>query len=172
MKRDRHTVVAVTPRTLLLGIVVSNMIWFSLGGIAFGIVGLVTGTLGLYGFGILLGAAGMLWKEVAGNWGFVLSQSPDGLHLSRGLTSRSSQSVRPDRIQGVLIQQAGLLHRQHASLAEDFGQQAAAVARQMQNDQHRRRQGGGQGGQQLYERINSARRAPHDDDVALGRLRW
>lgn len=105
MKRDRHTVVAVTPRTLLLGIVVSNMIWFSLGGIAFGIVGLVTGTLGLYGFGILLGAAGMLWKEVAGNWGFVLSQSPDGLHLSRGLTSRSSQSVRPDRIQGVLIQQ-------------------------------------------------------------------
>ncbi|HMR47894.1 MAG TPA: PH domain-containing protein [Arachnia sp.] len=103
--RRGHTVVAVAPVTLFLGVAVSNMIWFTLGGIVFGTVGLITGTLGIYGFGILIGAAGMLWKEIAGNWGFVLTETPDGLHISRGLTSRSSQSVRPDRIQGILIQQ-------------------------------------------------------------------
>ncbi|MDF1487529.1 PH domain-containing protein [Tessaracoccus caeni] len=99
-----QTVVAVKPVTLVLGVLVSNMVWYILISIVVGVVGLATGTLGVYGFGFLLGAAGMLWKEVAGNWGFVLTQTPDGLHVSRGLTSRSSQSVRQDRIQGVLIQ--------------------------------------------------------------------
>lgn len=104
-RADGLTVVAVAPATLFLGVAVSNMIWFTLGGIVFGTIGLVTNTLGIYGFGILVGAVGMLWKEIAGNWGFVLTQTPDGLHISRGLTSRSSQSVRQDRIQGILIQQ-------------------------------------------------------------------
>jgi putative membrane protein len=52
---------------------------------------------------IWLGLGGELYKQLVGNFGFVVAESPDGVRLRRGLLDTRSQTVPPGRVQGVAI---------------------------------------------------------------------
>lgn len=52
---------------------------------------------------IWLGLVGELYKQLVGNFGFAVAESPDGVRLRRGLLDTRSQTVPPGRVQGVAV---------------------------------------------------------------------
>ncbi|MGV8847329.1 PH domain-containing protein [Tessaracoccus sp.] len=102
-----HTVVRVLPLTLVKGVLVSSFLPWLLGGVA-----LVVGMIWLgEGFSfaaigaVVFGMGGYLWTQVVNNWNFHLDKVPDGIHMTRGLLTTTSQSLKADRIQAVSIHQ-------------------------------------------------------------------
>jgi putative membrane protein len=55
------------------------------------------------GIPLLLGVVQPIWKQVIGNHGFTVYESPDGLRTKRGLLDLQRQTVPPGRVQGLLI---------------------------------------------------------------------
>ncbi len=102
-----HTVVSVKPVTLFKGVFISAFLPWLVGGLA--ILGVMV-TFG-EGFtfaalgGVVFGLGGYLWTQIVNNWHFHLDRVPDGLHMTRGLFTTTSQSLKADRIQAVSIQQ-------------------------------------------------------------------
>ena len=102
-----HTVVTVKPVTLFKGVLVSSFLPWLVAGLA--VVGIMV-TLG-EGFsfaalgGVIFGIGGYLWTQIVNNWNFHLDRVPDGLHMTRGLFTTTSQSLKADRIQAVSIHQ-------------------------------------------------------------------
>lgn len=102
-----HTVVQVAPTTLIKGVLVSSFLPWLVVAVVIVAVMLWRGT----GFSIALlgamffGIGGYLWTQVVNNWNFHLDQLPDGLHMTRGLFTTTSQSLKADRIQAVSIHQ-------------------------------------------------------------------
>ncbi len=102
-----HTVVTVQPATLLKGVFVSAFLpWLMAALAAVGVMiffgeGFTFAALG----GIVFGIGGYLWSQIVSNWNFHLDRVPDGLHMTRGLFTTTSQSLKADRIQAVSIHQ-------------------------------------------------------------------
>lgn len=59
----------------------------------------------------LSGIAGFVTRRITGQFNYTLSRRPSGLRISRGLTSLTSQSVPPRRIQAVQLSQSVLWRR-------------------------------------------------------------
>ena len=77
-----------------------------------GIVGVIGVAVGTREFGALfsalpalLGAGGYLWGRFAGEFGFRVAQSPDGIRLRHGLLESRAQTVPPGRVQAVRLKQ-------------------------------------------------------------------
>ncbi|MCW5953087.1 MAG: PH domain-containing protein [Propionibacteriaceae bacterium] len=105
-----EVLVQVPPATLLLAAVTSHEFFGILLG---GVVALVASTyfdLGWASLGLLLplGSAliGFVAQRVTGQFNYTLSRRPAGLRISRGLTSLTSQSLPPRRVQAVQISQS------------------------------------------------------------------
>lgn len=100
-------IVRMAPQTLLLGLFVSGFLPWLVGAIAVVTVSItVTGASSLAALGgIVIGVAGYLWTQVTNHWNFVLTRTDKGLHLSRGMFTTVSRSLKPDRIQAVSIHQ-------------------------------------------------------------------
>ena len=95
-------------------------------GSAAGLIWLVVSTtaleyhLGLFAaFPLLLGVVQPIWKQVVGNHGFTLNESPDGLRTKRGLFDLQRQTVPPGRVQGLAISEP-LLWRRSAGRKVDL----------------------------------------------------
>ncbi|RMB61836.1 PH domain-containing protein [Tessaracoccus antarcticus] len=102
-----HTVVRVSPVTLVKGVLISSFLPWLLGALAF-LVGMLWLGEGftIAGLGaVVFGVGGYLWAQIVSNWNFHLDKVPDGLHMTRGLFTTQSQSLRADRIQAVSIHQ-------------------------------------------------------------------
>jgi putative membrane protein len=52
-----------------------------------------------------LGGIGVLWQQFVSEYGFTVSESPDGLRIRKGLLDTVAQTVPPGRVQGVEIEQ-------------------------------------------------------------------
>ncbi|MDO5735861.1 MAG: PH domain-containing protein [Propionibacteriaceae bacterium] len=102
-----HRVVSVAPFTLVKGVLVSSLLPWLLGAVA--LIGVSTWLDGGFSFALLgaavFGLGGYLWSQIAGNWNFHLDRVTDGLHMTRGLLTTTSQSLKADRIQAVSIHQ-------------------------------------------------------------------
>lgn len=60
--------------------------------------------VGLVALGpVLVGVAGAVWTGFAGHYGFALTRTSRGLAVRAGLLDVRTQSVPPDRVQGVLV---------------------------------------------------------------------
>ncbi len=102
-----HTIVTVRPATLFKGVFVSAFLPWLVAGLAAVAVMLTFGeglTFAALG-GIVFGIGGYLWSQIVNNWNFHLDRVPDGLHMTRGLFTTTSQSLKADRIQAVSIHQ-------------------------------------------------------------------
>ncbi len=102
-----HAVVTVRPATLLKGVFVSSFLPWLVAGLVVLVVMLTVGegfSLAALG-GAVFGIGGYLWTQIVNNWNFHLDRVPDGLHMTRGLFTTTSQSLRADRIQAVSIHQ-------------------------------------------------------------------
>jgi putative membrane protein len=67
----------------------------------------------------LFWVAQVIMSRVVAQWDFTLRRAPTGLHVTRGLLSRISQTVPYDRVQAVVVHQAALwrpLHLQRADV--------------------------------------------------------
>ena len=102
-----HTVVTVQPSTLFKGVFVSSFLQWLVAGLA--LVGFMVILGEGFSFaalgGVVFGLGGYLWTQIVNNWNFHLDKVPDGLHMTRGLFTTTSQSLKADRIQAVSIQQ-------------------------------------------------------------------
>lgn len=90
-------------------------------------------------FGLLVGAVAWVWNQLGTNWNFRMTRRDGALRISRGLTSTTAQGLRPERIQGVVIEQDLLqrltgLYRMQASVlgyndptAEDGGNKKSVI---------------------------------------------
>ena len=94
-------------RLLALSTILSfEMVLFVVGVAATGIAALVTGSVAAaFGLAVpaLLGGGIALFRQVNSNHGHVVSDTPAGLVLRRGLLSLSRQTVALNRVQGVRI---------------------------------------------------------------------
>jgi putative membrane protein len=79
---------------------------------ALGIVAVMVASLvmqEIVGFAFLipwvLGGIGVIWRQFVSEYGFTVSESPDGLRIRKGLLDTRSQTVPPGRVQGVEIEQ-------------------------------------------------------------------
>ena len=102
-----HTVAQVRPGTLIKGVLLSSFLPWLLIALAFLVVMLSVGegfSIAALG-GVIFGVGGYLWTQVVNNWNFHLDKVPDGLHMTRGLFTTTSQSLKADRIQAVSIHQ-------------------------------------------------------------------
>ncbi len=102
-----HTVASVSPGTLIKGVLLSSFLPWLVAALAFLAVMVTVGegfSIAAMG-GVLFGVGGYLWTQVANNWNFHLDKVPDGLHMTRGLFTTTSQSLKADRIQAVSIHQ-------------------------------------------------------------------
>jgi putative membrane protein len=107
---DDEVLVQVQPQTLLLAAVTSHEFWgIVLGGLLFVSVGLAIGQ-----WWVLLAAAvptisglfGFVSRRVTGQFNYTLSRRQHGLRISRGLTSLTSQSLPPRRVQAAQLSQS------------------------------------------------------------------
>jgi putative membrane protein len=110
-----EVLVQVPPATLLLAAVTSHEFFGILIG---GIIALAVTLyfdLGWASLGLLLplGSAliGFVAQRVTGQFNYTLSRRPAGLRISRGLTSLTSQSLPPRRVQAVQISQSLIWRR-------------------------------------------------------------
>ncbi|KAA1420439.1 PH domain-containing protein [Mumia zhuanghuii] len=84
----------LVPAAFLTALVVGGVVFP--GVIVFGVVPL------------LLWAGQVIMSRVIAQWDFTLRRAPTGLHVTRGLLSRISQTVPYDRVQAVVVRQAAL----------------------------------------------------------------
>ncbi|MGC3953772.1 MAG: PH domain-containing protein [Propionicimonas sp.] len=110
-----EVLVQVPPATLLLAAVTSHEFFgILLGGVA-ALLAAIYFDLGWGILGVLipLGSAlvGFIAQRVTGQFNYTLSRRPAGLRISRGLTSLTSQSLPPRRVQAVQISQSLLWRR-------------------------------------------------------------
>lgn len=94
----------LTPAVFLTALVVGGVVFPGL--IVFGVVPL------------LLWAGQVIMSRVIAQWGFTLRRAPTGLHVTRGLLSRISQTIPYDRVQAVVSRQAALWRPLHLHRAE------------------------------------------------------
>ena len=110
-----EVLVRVPPQTLLLAAVTSHeFAWIVLGGIIAVVAGLVWDQTWLaLGFAISTGSTlvGFVGRRITGQFNYTLSRRPHGLRIARGLTSLTSQSLPPRRIQAVQISQSPVWRR-------------------------------------------------------------
>lgn len=63
----------------------------------------------IVGFALLvpwaLGGIGVVWQQFVSEYGFTVSESPDGLRIRKGLLDTVAQTVPPGRVQGVQVEQ-------------------------------------------------------------------
>lgn len=103
----RHTIVMMKAGTLLTGVFISSFLPWLVAGLVALVVMLSFGegfTIASLGIGVFA-FGGYLWTQIANNWKFHLDKVPDGLHMTRGLFTTTSQSLKADRIQAVSIHQ-------------------------------------------------------------------
>ena len=100
-------VVQMKSSTLVLGLLVSGFLPWLLGAALFVAASVFwMGGFSIAAFGgIVFGVFGYLWSQVANHWNFTLTRTPQGLHVTRGLLTNISRSLKPDRIQAVSIHQ-------------------------------------------------------------------
>lgn len=98
----------VTPGMLISSLLRSGVFYTMLGVIA----GVVALGIIAESFGALAGliptvliAAGVLWQRFAGEFGFTLAISPDGLRTRTGLLTTKSKTIPPGRIQAISLVQ-------------------------------------------------------------------
>jgi putative membrane protein len=115
LQSEDRLVTTVTSRALVLGAITSNEF--------IQLVIAMAATLALaafWGFGVVLlglaisaasGVVGFITRRVTGQFNYTLSVRPAGLRISRGLTSLTSQSLPPRRIQLVRLSQSLLWRR-------------------------------------------------------------
>lgn len=96
---------AVTPATLLLGTAVSSPAAAALLVAGALLAASIWGGGSITSLGALLAFGGWAWSNVGRNWGFRMTRRGDTLRISRGFGSTTAQGLRPDRIQGVAVQQ-------------------------------------------------------------------
>jgi len=101
--------------TILLTIaaVAAGVAWLppeATGGRRTGFLGISVAVLALAVSGVS-GIVGFVARRITGQFNFTLSRRPSGLRISRGLTSLTSQSVPPRRIQAVELSQSVLWRR-------------------------------------------------------------
>lgn len=106
MEAPQQALVRVPTKRLLGATLLSSTVVASAGGLAT----LISATMlsdrhiGLFaGLPLLLGVVQPIWKQVIGNHGFTVSESPDGLRTKRGLLDLQRQTVPPGRVQGLVI---------------------------------------------------------------------
>ena len=92
---------------LLLGSLLFSTETLLLGGAAafLGTLFLLTGSF-TFGGGVVPAVAGLaftLGKKLTAYYGFTVADSPGGLHVRRGLTALSSQTIAPVRVQGLVV---------------------------------------------------------------------
>lgn len=104
-------VLHVPPGRLVGSVVLSGaMIGIVVTAVAMGIAAGVTGSREfIFGWlAGLLGTGSYLWSRFAGEFGFRLATSPDGLRVRSGLLETRAQTIPPGRIQGIGISQGPL----------------------------------------------------------------
>ena len=115
LSEQDEVLVRVPPVTLLLGAVTSHEFFGMLAGGLIAVVASVHFQLGWASLGIVipLGSAliGFLAQRVTGQFNYTLSRRPAGLRITRGLTSLTSQSLPPRRVQAVQISQSLIWRR-------------------------------------------------------------
>lgn len=100
--------VAVPPGVLLASTVVSApfltaVLGFAIVGVAAIIAREIVGLAFLLPWAV--GGLSVVWRQFIGEFGFTVSESPDGLRIRKGLLDTWSQTVPPGRVQGVEIEQ-------------------------------------------------------------------
>lgn len=110
-----EVLVTVPPQVLLLAAVTSHEFWLIVAsGVGAALAGLATGQLW-----VLLVIAvptastlvGFVGRRVTSQFNYTLSRRPHGLRISRGLTSLTSQSLPPRRVQAVQVSQSPVWRR-------------------------------------------------------------
>jgi putative membrane protein len=106
MEAPQRDLISVPTKLLLGATLLSSTVVASFGGL----VTLVAATMlsdrhiGLFAaLPLALGVFQPIWKQVIGNHGFTVSESPDGLRTKRGLLDLQRQTVPPGRVQGLVI---------------------------------------------------------------------
>ncbi|QMW65138.1 PH domain-containing protein [Mumia sp. ZJ1417] len=66
----------------------------------------------------LFWAGQVIMSRVIAQWDFTLRRAPTGLHVTRGLLSRISQTIPYDRVQAVVVHQAALWRPLHLERAD------------------------------------------------------
>ena len=100
-------VVHMRSATLLLGLVVSGFLPWLIAAVGILFVGIFLRpgmSIAAFG-GILFGIGSYLWSQVTGNWNFRLVRTSSGIHITRGMFTTTSRSLKADRIQAVSIHQ-------------------------------------------------------------------
>lgn len=116
---DDQVLVRISPHQLILGAVTSNeFLWLVVTIAVTLIVAFVAATnlgglllVSALGLSAISGVGGFIVRRVTGQFNFTLSTRPAGLRISRGLTSLTSQSLPPRRIQLIRLSQSLLWRR-------------------------------------------------------------
>lgn len=100
--------VSVTPGMLLAATILGAP--FLTAALGFVVVASVSVVLGeIVGVAFLvpwaLGGLGVVWRQFVSEFGFTVSESPDGLRIRKGMLDTWAQTVPPGRVQGVEIEQ-------------------------------------------------------------------
>jgi putative membrane protein len=100
--------VAVPPSILLASTIISAP--FLVAALGFAVVaGATTVLREVVGLAFLvpwaLGGLGVVWRQFVSEYGFTVSESPDGLRIRKGLLDTWAQTVPPGRVQAVEIEQ-------------------------------------------------------------------
>jgi putative membrane protein len=119
LSTEDEVLVRITPDRLVLSAITSNEFLWLIGTIAVTITAAAVfapyfgGTVLVLALGVsaVSGIAGFVVRRFTAQFNFTLSARPAGLRLSRGLTSLTSQSVPPRRIQLVRLSQSLLWRR-------------------------------------------------------------
>ncbi len=105
-----EVLVQVPPQTLLLAAVTSHEFWgIVLSGVVLAVGGVVSGQWWLVlaaAIPTLSGVFGFVARRVTGQFNYTLSRRAHGLRISRGLTSLTSQSLPPRRVQAAQVSQS------------------------------------------------------------------
>lgn len=119
LNEDDTVLVRIAPQQLILGAVSSNeFLWLVLTVVVTVTLAVIAApTLGglvlisALGLSAISGIGGFVVRRVTGQFNFTLSTRPAGLRISRGLTSLTSQSLPPRRIQLIRLSQSLLWRR-------------------------------------------------------------
>ncbi|MBN9105923.1 MAG: PH domain-containing protein [Propionibacteriaceae bacterium] len=107
-------IVLVATILVTIGVVAAAFAWlppeFTGGDRRTGFLGVSVAVIAIAVSG-LSGVVGFVTRRITGQFNFTLSRRPSGLRISRGLTSLTSQSVPPRRIQAVQLTQSVLWRR-------------------------------------------------------------
>ncbi len=115
LHEDDEVLVQVPPQTLLLAAVTSHEFWaIVLGGLLIVVIGLAIGQWWLLlaaAIPTISGLFGFVSRRVTGQFNYTLSRRRHGLRISRGLTSLTSQSLPPRRVQAAQVSQSPVWRR-------------------------------------------------------------